>query len=85
MRALVMQAAEKGYPVRIHTIGDAAIHEALNIFEDARAQFGPLPEGRHNCLEHLENFLPGDVERLAELDVIAAVQPPHMTLDPGGP
>ena len=62
-----------------------AIHEALNIFEDARAQFGPLPEGRHNCLEHLENFLPGDVERLAELDVIAAVQPPHMTLDPGGP
>ena len=25
------------------------------------------------------------VERLAELDVIAAVQPPHMTLDPGGP
>ncbi len=85
MRALVMQAAEKGYSVRIHTIGDAAIHEALNIFEDARAQFGPLPEGRHNCLEHLENFLPGDVERLAELDVIAAVQPPHMTLDPGGP
>lgn len=85
MRALVMQAAEKGYPVRIHTIGDAAIHEALNIFEDARAQFGPLPDGRRNCLEHLENFLPGDVERLAELDVIAAVQPPHMTLDPGGP
>ena len=25
------------------------------------------------------------MERLAELDVIAAVQPPHMTLDPGGP
>ena len=41
-----MQAAEKGYPVRIHTIGDVAIHEALNIFEDARALFGlRFPEG----------------------------------------
>lgn len=85
MRALVMQAAEKGYPVRIHTIGDAAIHEALNIYEAARDAYGPLPAGQHNCLEHLENFLPGDVERLAKLGVVAAVQPPHMTLDPGGP
>ncbi|MFR8300737.1 MAG: amidohydrolase family protein, partial [Gordonibacter urolithinfaciens] len=45
----------------------------------------PLPEGRRNCLEHLENFLPEDLDRLAELQVVAAVQPPHMTLDPGGP
>ena len=85
MRALVMKAAKKGYPVRIHTIGDAAIHEALDIFEAARGAYGPLPAGKHNCLEHLENFLPGDVERLHELGVVAAVQPPHMTLDPGGP
>ena len=48
-------------------------------------EFGPLPEGRRNCLEHLENFLPGDMKRLADLQVVAAVQPPHMTLDPGGP
>ena len=85
MRSYVMAAAERGYPVRIHTIGDAAIHAALDIFEEARATFGPLPEGRRNCLEHLENFLPEDLERLADLQVVAAVQPPHMTLDPGGP
>lgn len=85
MRALVMKASEKGYPVRIHTIGDAAIHEALDIFEAAREAYGTLPEGRHHCLEHLENFLPGDIARLRELGVVAAVQPPHMTLDPGGP
>ncbi|MCQ4882368.1 hypothetical protein NE624_18995, partial [Alistipes onderdonkii] len=54
-------------------------------FEEARATYGPLPEGRRNCLEHLENFLPEDLGRLAELQVVAAVQPPHMTLDPGGP
>ena len=85
MRSYVLAAAERGYPVRIHTIGDAAIHAALDIFEEARATFGPLPEGRRNCLEHLENFLPEDLARLADLQVVAAVQPPHMTLDPGGP
>lgn len=85
MREHVLAAAAKGYPVRIHTIGDAAVHAALDIFEEARAAFGPLPAGRRNCLEHLENFLPEDIERLARLQVVAAVQPPHMTLDPGGP
>ena len=85
MRRYVLAAAEQGFPVRIHAIGDAAIHAALDIFEEARAKFGPLPEGQRNCLEHLENFLPGDMKRLADLQVVAAVQPPHMTLDPGGP
>lgn len=85
MRSLVLAAAAKGYPVRIHTIGDAAIHAVLDIFEEARATYGALPEGRRNCLEHLENFLPEDLERLSALQVVAAVQPPHMTLDPGGP
>ena len=85
MRSYVLAAAERGFPVRIHTIGDAAIHAALDIFKEARATYGPLPEGRRNCLEHLENFLPEDLGRLAELQVVAAVQPPHMTLDPGGP
>lgn len=84
MEELVFHAAQKGYPVRIHTIGDEAIHEALDILEKARERFGAPSEGK-NCLEHLENLQPTDICRLAELDVIAAVQPPHITLDPGGP
>lgn len=36
-------------------------------------------------LEHLENFQPDDIARLARLGVVASVQPRHMTLDPGGP
>lgn len=85
MREYVLAAAEKGYPVRIHTIGDAAIHAALDFFEEAYNRFGALPNGQHNCLEHVENFLCEDLTRLAKLQVVAAVQPPHMTLDPGGP
>ncbi len=85
MRSYILAAAKKGYPVRIHTIGDAAIHAALNYFEEEQSIFGKLPHGRKHCLEHVENFLPEDMKRLHELDVIAAVQPPHITLDPGGP
>ena len=84
MRKLVLAAAERGHSVRIHTIGDRAIHEALDIFEEARERFGSPSQGR-NTLEHLENLLPGDIDRLRELDVLASSQPGHITLDLGGP
>ena len=82
MRRIVLGAAEEGFAVRIHTIGDKAIHVALDIFEEAREKFGPV-RGQ-NGLEHLENLLPEDIARLAELDVSANCQPPHMVLDPNG-
>lgn len=84
MRELVLAAAERGHAVRIHTIGDGAIHAALDIFEEAQARFGAPQQGR-NTLEHLENLLPGDLSRLAELGIVASSQPCHITLDPGGP
>lgn len=84
MRELVLAAAKRGHAVRIHTIGDAAIHTALDIFEEARERYGVPKEGR-NTLEHLENLLPEDIDRLRELDVLASSQPGHITLDPGGP
>ena len=82
MRRIVLGAAEEGFAVRIHTIGDKAIHVALDIFEEAREKFGPV-RGQ-NGLEHLENLLPEDIARLAELDVSANCQPPHTVLDPNG-
>ncbi|MBE6465893.1 amidohydrolase [Denitrobacterium detoxificans] len=85
MRELVMKAQRMGQPVRVHAIGDEAIHVILDIFEDAREAAGPLPQGKHHCIEHLENFQPADIARLAQLDVVAAVQPMHITLDPGAP
>lgn len=92
MREMVLRANGKGYPVRIHTIGDEAIHLALDIFEEAQAACG-RPSMRtngagtpgRNTLEHLENLQHADIERLAHLGVVASVQPPHITLDPGGP
>ena len=83
LHRLVLKAAAHGFAVRIHTVGDEAIHQALDYFEEAREKYGPLPQGQ-NCLEHLENFQPGDIARLKQLDVLAACQPPHMVLDPEG-
>lgn len=84
MRKLVLAAAERGHTVRIHVIGDGAIHAALDIFEEAAKLYG-LPQHGHNTLEHLENLLPEDIDRLRKLNVIASSQPCHITLDPGGP
>ena len=169
MSALVQRAAAEGQGVRIHAIGDEAIHVALDLYERAGAArpdggapatdcapdppAGPIAPGQAAAnavrlapsqaagdsacrapsqaispdpvatsdpaaglasgsvasdpaaadatrrapdpaadpvasvftLEHLENFQPADIARLARLGVVASVQPRHMTLDPGGP
>ena len=84
MHGLVMKAAKKGYPVRIHAIGDEAIHEALDIFEEALETYGAPRYGR-NSLEHLENFQPDDIARLARLGVIASVAAAAYHARPGRP
>ena len=84
MRDYVMGAARRGFAVRIHAIGDEAITQAIDIFEEANSRFG-APAIGHHCIEHLENMKEPDVARLAKAGIVASVQPPHITLDPGGP
>ena len=86
MEALVAPAAAEGAPVRIHAIGDEAIHRCIDFFE-AHPVAGNGSDGarpRHT-IEHLENFQPADIARLAAAGIVASVQPRHITLDPGGP
>ena len=80
MRALVLAAARRGHAVRIHTIGDAAVHEAIDIFAEARARYGDPAQGR-NTMEHIEDIQPADIARLREAHVVASVQPPHVTIE----
>lgn len=80
MEELVAPAANEGCAVRVHAIGDEAIHQCLDIFERH-----PVATPARHSIEHLENFQPDDIERLARAGVIASVQPRHITLDPGGP
>lgn len=83
MRKLVLEAVEHDFSVRVHTIGDQAIHLMLDYFEEAQQRYGKKPYLQHT-LEHLENFQYEDIARLKRADVLASVQPPHMMIDPKG-
>lgn len=70
-----------GFNMRIHTIGDAANHIALNAFEAALRQTGKRGSDVRFALEHAQVLSPRDIDRLAELDVVASMQPLHATED----
>lgn len=80
MRNLVLAAAAEGVAVRIHTIGDAAVHAGVDIMEEAVRRFGQPRQGRF-CLEHLENLERSDVARMARAGIVASVQPQHAVID----
>lgn len=76
------RAAHTGLGLTVHAIGDRANHEALDAFEHLRnyeTEQG-LPHLRHR-IEHVQVLHPDDAHRLAELNVIASMQPLHATSD----
>jgi predicted amidohydrolase YtcJ len=76
------QAAESGLSLAVHAIGDRAIHEVLAGFSRLRAyerEHG-LPRLRHR-IEHVQTIHPDDAGKLAELDLIASMQPIHAPSD----
>lgn len=80
----VSRASALGLPSSVHAIGDKAVHDALDVFEIVRreeAQRGLTRTSRRHRIEHVQIIHPGDVGRLAELDVIASMQPIHATSD----
>ncbi len=83
MRRLVLKAVENDLSMRVHTIGDQAIHLMLDYLEEAEMVYGKKPYLQHT-LEHLENLQYEDIARLSKLNVVASVQPPHLMIDPNG-
>jgi predicted amidohydrolase YtcJ len=76
-------------PLAVHAIGDRANHEVLNAFERLRAYEQAKAETggqsgemrlRHR-IEHLQVLNSRDISRLAELGVIASMQPIHALSD----
>lgn len=70
-----------GFNMRIHTIGDAANRIALNAFEEALQRSGKDGRDVRFALEHAQVLTQEDISRLAELGVIASMQPLHATED----
>lgn len=76
------QAAQGGLGLTVHAIGDRAVHEVLNAFEQLRAyerQHG-LPARRHR-IEHVQVQHPDDLKRLGQLGLVASMQPLHAIAD----
>lgn len=72
LRGLLRQAHGHGLEVAVHTIGDAAVREALDAFGDT---------GATGSIEHAQLVDRGDLDRLAELGLRASVQPAHLLDD----
>ena len=65
-------AAQQGFSLHVHAIGDGAVHEVLDAFTLVRQQLPASPV--RLSMAHLQLIEPHDYARFAELDVIASVQ-----------
>ena len=80
----MVRASEAGLPSTIHAIGDRAVHDVLDAYEAARSEekrLGITPERLRHRIEHVQLIHPDDVPRLAQLGLIASMQPMHATSD----
>lgn len=77
---MVNEVDEAGYQMHIHTIADGGVNQALNAIEDAFKNNGKR-DARHT-FAHVTLIDENDIPRMAELGVIAAMQPPWMYKDP---
>lgn len=75
LTAMTSIAADAGWQIEIHAIGDAAIRAALDAHQRAT--------GTRGRVEHVEWPDPRDVPRFGSLGVIASMQPMHMLPGPG--
>lgn len=77
LRAAVGKANAAGLGCAIHAIGDRACREVLDIYAECRPQYPAI----RNRIEHVQLLHPEDAGRLAQLGVIASMQPIHATSD----
>ena len=72
LHELLLAGVRGGLEVAVHAIGDRAVDEALSAFAFT---------GARGSVEHAQLVLREDVRRMAELGVVASVQPAHLIDD----
>jgi predicted amidohydrolase YtcJ len=70
LSGIVERADEAGLQVTAHAIGDAAVDAVLDAYEDCAG-----PGASRHRIEHVELASDGAIERMADLGVVASVQP----------
>lgn len=78
-KAISKAAAELGFQLNTHAIGDSANHEVIDVYA---ARYGEHQDKDHRWrIEHAQHLLPNDVSRFAELGIIASMQSIHCISD----
>lgn len=74
-------AIEHGFQVNTHAIGDRANREVLDLYEEVLGDAGLIGGDHRWRIEHAQHLHPDDIDRFAEIGVIAAMQGIHGTSD----
>lgn len=78
---IVVDLIEAGFQPKTHAIGDFTNTFVLNVYERALEETGADPEEVRPVIEHAQVILDEDLDRYAELGVIASIQAIHATED----
>jgi len=71
---------EAGYQPSIHAIGDKAVSEVLDIFNDVE-WLNPVKGKKRYRIEHAQHIDPSDFDKFNKDSVIVSVQPAHLWFD----
>lgn len=81
MLEIGLKAIPAGLSLTVHAIGDRAVHDILDVYTELRRVEGQTAAPLRHRIEHVQLIHPADQARLAELSVIASMQPVHATSD----
>lgn len=81
VKAIAALARDHGMQLCVHTIGDRANRELLNLMEELTAAEGKDLKTLRWRSEHAQHIDPQDIPRFAQLGVIASMQGIHCTSD----
>lgn len=74
-----VKVLKRGFNIHIHAIGDKAIKEAVDALEAAQRK---VPGDHRNCITHLQIMREKDIQRMADLNIIACTNPYWHFKDP---
>ena len=72
LQRIFLKLSEAGFQIHVHCMGDAAVKQILDGFEYVEKQG---VKGNRNAIAHISNIDESDMKRMAELNVIASMQP----------
>jgi predicted amidohydrolase YtcJ len=75
---MVRKANDRGFQVGVHAIGDLGNRMVIEAFDHAQ---GGKPSPLRNRIEHTQIVALEDIPRIAELGLVASMQPIHATSD----